>query len=51
MEADLKAGVTTINEERATRNLPPVDWGDKPWFPAMLIQVGEDDGAGEGEGE
>ncbi len=50
MESDLKTGVTTINEERATRNLPPVDWGDKPWFPGTLLQPGDDDGAGEGEG-
>ena len=49
MESDLKAGVTTINEERADRNKPPVDWGDAPWFPGTLIQVGEEDGDGDGD--
>ena len=29
-EADLKYGVRTINEVRADRGLPPVDWGDRP---------------------
>ncbi len=43
MESDLKLGVITINQERATRNQPPVDWGDAPWFPGTLIQVGEEE--------
>ena len=41
IESDLKAGVITINEERATRNLPPVEWGEKPWLPGTMIQVGD----------
>jgi HK97 family phage portal protein len=50
MESDLKAGVVTINEERATRNKPPVKWGDAPWFPGTLIQVGDDlEEGGEGD--
>lgn len=49
MESDLKTGVKVINDERASRNLPPVAWGAKPWFPGTLIQVGEEDD-GEGEG-
>jgi HK97 family phage portal protein len=32
-EIDLKYGITTINEVRADRGLPPVPWGDKPWLP------------------
>jgi phage portal protein BeeE len=29
-----------INEERAKEGLPPVPWGDKPWAPFTLSQVG-----------
>ena len=50
LESDLKTGVRTINEERAARGEPPVDWGDRPWFPGTLIQVGEGQEEG-GEGE
>ena len=32
-EIDLKLGVKCINEVRAERGLPPVDWGQKPWLP------------------
>jgi HK97 family phage portal protein len=32
-EIDLKYGITTINEVRQDRGLPPVSWGDKPWLP------------------
>lgn len=32
-ECDLKFGVVTINEVRAERGLPPVDWGHAPWLP------------------
>ncbi len=51
-ESDLKTGVKVINDVKAERNMPPVPWGDKLWFPGTLIQVGdEDDGDGEGEGD
>ena len=29
-QADLKFGVRTINEVRASRGLPPVEWGERP---------------------
>src|SRR5262245_3989399 len=29
-QADLRAGVRTVNEVRASRGLPPVAWGDQP---------------------
>jgi HK97 family phage portal protein len=29
-KADLKGGVRTVNEVRAERGLPPVEWGDRP---------------------
>jgi HK97 family phage portal protein len=32
-ESDLKFGVVTINEVRAERGLPPVEWGHTPWLP------------------
>jgi hypothetical protein len=32
-EADLKFGVTTINEVRQERGLAPVPWGETPWLP------------------
>lgn len=35
-ETDLKWGIRTINEVRAERGLPPVEWGDKPWLPVHL---------------
>jgi HK97 family phage portal protein len=41
LESDLKAGVRTINEERAERGDVPVGWGDRPWFPGTMVQVGE----------
>jgi HK97 family phage portal protein len=30
---DLQLGVTSINEVRADRGLPPAPWGDVPWLP------------------
>lgn len=51
-ESDLKTGVKVVNDVRAERNMPPVAWGDKPWFPATLIQVGEEEGGvGDGDGD
>jgi HK97 family phage portal protein len=35
-QSDLKWGVRTINEVRAERGLPLVEWGDKPWLPVNL---------------
>jgi phage portal protein BeeE len=35
-DMDLKWGVRTINEVRAERGLPPVEWGDRPWLPVNL---------------
>ena len=34
---DVSAGVVTINEVRADRDLPPVPWGDAWWPPAGTI--------------
>jgi HK97 family phage portal protein len=39
-ESDLKTGARTINEVRAERNLPPVEWGERPWLPLTVAQVG-----------
>jgi len=35
-ETDLQWGIRTVNEVRAERGLPPVDWGGKPWLPMNL---------------
>lgn len=35
-QLDLRWGVRSINEVRAERGLPPVEWGDKPWLPVAL---------------
>lgn len=40
--ADAQTGDTTINERREQRGLPPVEWGDRPWMPFSVSQVGED---------
>ena len=50
-ESDLETGVKVINDVRSERNLPPVDWGDKPWFPGTMIQVGDEEDGDEGEGD
>jgi HK97 family phage portal protein len=39
-EVHLRFGVQTINEVRAEQGLPPVAWGDAPWLPGNLQQVG-----------
>lgn len=39
-EANLRMGFTTINEEREEANLESVPWGDRPWMPFNLQQVG-----------
>ena len=49
METDLRTGVRVVNEIRAERGDPPVDWGDRPWFPGTLIQAREDVEEGEEE--
>lgn len=36
--ANLTAGYTTVNEERAKENLEPVAWGEAPWLPYGLTQ-------------
>jgi hypothetical protein len=38
----LDRGALTINEWRARKGLPAVDWGDRPWMPVNKAQVGED---------
>jgi HK97 family phage portal protein len=38
---NLEHGVTVINEERADDGKEPVPWGDKPWLPSTLTQLGE----------
>jgi hypothetical protein len=38
-EADVRAGIRSINEIRAERGLPPVPWGEKP-----LAMPGSDNG-------
>lgn len=39
-DSDLRNGVIVINEAREQQNLEPVEWGDKPWMPFNLTQVG-----------
>lgn len=39
-EMNLKYGKTTINEERSKEGKDDVPWGDKPWFPFNMVQVG-----------
>lgn len=39
-ELDLKTGYTTINEERTTEGLPPVDWGEIPILPMNMVPLG-----------
>jgi len=39
-EANLASGLHTINEERARRGEPPVDWGDRPWLQFGVTQPG-----------
>ena len=39
---DAGTGDTTINERRADRGLDPVEWGDKPWVKAGMVQLGEE---------
>ena len=44
-EKDLKAGVRTINQVRASRGMEPCDWGDRPLIPfsdASLAQLPKD---------
>ena len=38
----LHVGAITINEWRATKGMPSVAWGDRPWVPVNKAQVGED---------
>lgn len=40
-ESLLKSYETTINEERLKDALDPVPWGDTPWVPFNLVQMGE----------
>ena len=37
---NLDHGYTSINEERLEDGQEPVEWGDKPWLPMTLVQVG-----------
>lgn len=47
MEANLRNGVTTVNEERQRLGLEAVPWGDRPYFAANAAAVarGDSDGA------
>jgi len=40
MESNLRNGVTTINEERKKMGMQDVKWGELPWMPFSLAQVG-----------
>ena len=40
MEARLNHFVTTVNEERAKIGMESQPWGDKPWIPFTMTQVG-----------
>lgn len=39
-ETNLKYGFTTINEERAKEGREEVAWGNEPWLPMNMVQVG-----------
>ena len=39
---NLTTFTTTINEERAKMKMEPVEWGDKPFVPFNLTQLGEE---------
>ncbi len=39
-EANLRLGVTTINEERRKLGKPPVPWGDRPLLPSNYAPLG-----------
>ncbi len=39
-DTDVRNAVQTINELRASRGLEPVPWGDKPWVPFNMVQIG-----------
>ena len=39
MVANLRNGVTTINEERHRLGREPVPWGNRPFMPTRLTQV------------
>ncbi len=41
MEANLRHGVTTINEERRRLGRDPVSWGDRPHLPGRLAEAAE----------
>jgi hypothetical protein len=41
MEANLRLGVTTINEERRRQGRAPVSWGERPLLPANYAPLGE----------
>jgi hypothetical protein len=41
-DSNLKNFVTTINEERITDDLEPVEWGDKPWGSFSNTQISGD---------
>ena len=40
MEANLRNGVTCINEERQRLGLEPVPWGKHPFLPSSVVAIG-----------
>ncbi len=42
MEANLRYGVTTINEERRRQGREPMSWGDRPLMPGNYVPVTTD---------
>jgi len=44
-KTNMQFGVITINEARDDIGLPPVPWGDKPFFPGQWVQPGQDQNA------
>ena len=48
---DVAAGILTINEVRADRNLKPVSWGDTWWLPFGLAPADSGVIAGDSQGE
>ena len=43
MEAHLRSGVTTINEERRKQGMEPVRWGDRPLLPSNFVPLPGDE--------
>lgn len=44
IDLEMKYGITTVNEVRSSKGLPPVPWGDAPWLPSGVAQPNQQRG-------